>query len=69
MQRRCALLALLLLLLLLTPILTAAQSGGEEELIKASRPDIADPAEFQPPGVLQIEYGIDATFRAEEFRD
>lgn len=69
MHRRCALFALLLLLLLLTPVLTNAQSGVEEELIKASRPDVTDPAEFQPPGVLQIEYGIDANFRTEEFRD
>ena len=43
--------------------------GEEEEIIKPSRPDLADPAEFQRPGVLQVEYGFDAAFRAEEFRD
>lgn len=59
------------LLLLLTAASTLAQQSqsGEEELIKPSRPDVADPAEFQPPGVLQVEYGIDANFRSEEFRD
>lgn len=41
----------------------------DEELIKPSRPDVAEPADFQPPGVLQIEFGGDAVFRAEEFRD
>lgn len=43
-------------------------SGEEEELIKSSRPGIANPAEFQKPGVLQLEYGYDANFRAEDFR-
>ncbi len=59
------------LALLLTAASTPAQQSqsSEDELIKPSRPDVADPAEFQPPGVLQVEYGIDANSRAEEFRD
>ncbi len=40
----------------------------DEDLIKPSRPSIANPAEFQKPGVLQIEYGYDGNFRADEFR-
>lgn len=44
-----------------------AQQASEEEVIKPSRPDVADPAEFQAAGVLQIEYGVDANFRAEDF--
>ncbi len=45
------------------------QSEDEEEkFIVSGRPGEADPAEFQKPGVLQVEYGIDASFRAEEFR-
>lgn len=47
------------------------QSGDqqeEEEFIKPSRPGVASPAEIQKPGVLQVEYGYDANFRAEEFR-
>ncbi len=40
----------------------------DEDLIKPSRPGIANPAEFQKPGVLQIEYGYDGNFRADEFR-
>jgi len=49
----------------------AQQSSSEEEdedLIKPGRPSIANPAEFQKPGVLQIEFGYDGNFRAEEFR-
>lgn len=40
----------------------------EEDLIKPARPSVANPAEFQKPGVLQIEYGYDADFRAADFR-
>ena len=48
----------------------AQQSSSEkdEDLIKPSRPTIANPAEFQKSGVLQIEYGYDGNFRADEFR-
>lgn len=42
--------------------------GEEEEYIKPARPGVANPAEPHKPGVLQIEYGYDANFRAEEFR-
>lgn len=45
------------------------QSGEEEEdFIKPGRPGVANPAEIQKAGVLQLEYGYDANFRAEEFR-
>ena len=40
----------------------------EEEFIKPSRPNITNSAEFQKPGVLQIEYGYDGNFRSDEFR-
>lgn len=48
-------------------------SGGEQEdddenFIKPSRPTVANPAEFQRAGVLQIEYGYDSNFRASDFR-
>ncbi len=48
----------------------AQQSSSEEDedLIKPSRPTIANSAEFQKPGVLQIEYGYDGNFHAAEFR-
>lgn len=60
------LLSTLLLLLTATSTLAQQSQTGEEELIKPSRPDVADPAEFQPPGVLQVEYGIDANFCADD---
>lgn len=46
------------------------QSSGqeEEEFIKPSRPTLANPAEIQKPGVLQVEYGYDGNFRADDFR-
>ena len=38
----------------------------EEEFIKPSRPGVANPAEIQKAGVLQVEYGYDANFRSQE---
>ncbi len=53
----------------LPPIATQQQgSQEEEEFIKPSRPGVANPAEIQKPGVLQLEYGYDANFRSSEFR-
>jgi hypothetical protein len=48
----------------------AAQQSSqeEEEFIKPSRPGVANPAEIQKAGVLQLEYGYDSNFRADEFR-
>lgn len=39
-----------------------------QDMIKPSRPTVANPAEFQPPGVLQIEFGYDGNFRSKETR-
>ena len=47
---------------------SSPQQQEEEEFIKPGRPSVANPAEFQKPGVLQVEYGYDANFRGEEFR-
>jgi hypothetical protein len=54
----------------LPPVNAAAQSGQEEEeeFIVPARPGVADPAEIQKAGVLQLEYGYDANFRAGDFR-
>lgn len=46
----------------------SAQQAEEEEFIKPSRPGIANPAEIQKPGVLQLEVGHDGNFRASEFQ-
>jgi Putative MetA-pathway of phenol degradation len=51
------------------PAKTTQQSSNRgEEYIKPSRPGVANPAGIQKSGVLQVEYGYDATFRAESFR-
>lgn len=47
---------------------TARAQGQEREFIEPSRPSVANPAEFQQPGVFQLEYGYDGNFRADEFR-
>jgi hypothetical protein len=39
----------------------------EEEFIKPSRPSVANPAEIQKAGVLQLESGYDVNLRSEEF--
>lgn len=54
----------------LPPAGAQTQSGKqeEEEFINPARPGVSNPAEIQKPGVLQIEYGYDANFRAKDFR-
>ncbi|HEX8115924.1 MAG TPA: transporter [Pyrinomonadaceae bacterium] len=44
------------------------QSEEEEDFIKPARPTVATSAEIQKAGVLQVEFGYDSNFRAEEFR-
>jgi hypothetical protein len=46
----------------------AQQSQEEEEFIKPARPTVANPAEIQQAGVLQVEFGYDGLFRSDEFR-
>ncbi len=46
----------------------AQQSSDEEKLIEPSRPNVANSAEFQKPGILQVEFGYDGNFRSEDFR-
>lgn len=40
----------------------------DEDFIQPGRPGVSSPAEFQRPGVLQLEFGYDANFRADDFR-
>ena len=40
----------------------------EEEFIKPSRPGVANTAEIQQAGVLQLELGYDVNLRSQEFR-
>ena len=53
---------------LLPPVISPQSQSEEEDFIKPSRPSVANPAEIQKAGVLQIEFGYDGNFRAEEFR-
>lgn len=50
--------------------LPAAQvtQDEDEDFIVPARPGVSDPAEIQKAGVLQVEYGYDANFRASDFR-
>jgi hypothetical protein len=52
----------------LLPVASPQSQTEEEDFIKPSRPGVASPAEIQKAGVLQIEFGYDGNFRAEEFR-
>lgn len=38
------------------------------EFIVPARPTVSNPAEFQKPGVLQLEFGYDGNFRAADFK-
>lgn len=50
------------------PKSVAEPQQEDEDFIKPSRPSVANPAEIQKAGVLQLEYGYDANFRSSEFR-
>jgi hypothetical protein len=53
----------------LLPHAPRKQPRGQEEVeIKPSRPTVANPAEIQKAGVLQVEFGYDDLFRSDEFR-
>lgn len=52
----------------LLPVMSPQTQSEEEDFIKPGRPSVANPAEIQKAGVLQIEFGYDGNFRAEEFR-
>lgn len=41
-----------------------SESGGEHDFIVPARPTFSNPAEFQKPGALQLEYGYNANFHA-----
>jgi hypothetical protein len=49
-----------------TPAVCRAQqpASDEPDFIVPARPTVSNPAEFQRPGVLQLEYGFDSDFRA-----
>ncbi len=40
----------------------------EPDFIVPSRPTVSNPAEFQKPGVLQVEFGYNGNFRSTDFK-
>jgi hypothetical protein len=42
--------------------------GEDQDFIVPARPTVSNPAEFQQPGVLQLEYGYNANFHARGVR-
>src|SRR5262245_11787493 len=46
------------------PPASGGESGSEQDFIVPARPTFSNPAEFQRPGVLQLEYGYNANFHA-----
>ena len=51
------------------PFITRTGNQQKDDFIKPSRPTEAEPADIQKVGVLQLEFGLDASFDAEEFRN
>ncbi|MEP6903091.1 MAG: transporter [Actinomycetota bacterium] len=43
-------------------------ADDEPDFIVPARPTVSNPAEFQKPSVLQLEFGYDANFHASQFR-
>src|SRR5438874_2962965 len=41
-------------------------AADEPDFIVPSRPTVSNPAEFQKPGVLQLEFGFNSNFHAPE---
>jgi hypothetical protein len=58
----------LALLVLFLIVKVPAQKSPEAKLIEPTRPTIANSAEFQEPGILQVEYGYDGFYRSDNFR-
>ena len=59
--------SVLLLLIIAGAFVARAQGSGspsEPDFIVPSRPTVSNPAEFQQPGVLQLEFGYSANFHA-----
>jgi hypothetical protein len=47
-----------------SPTASASPGMDEPDFIVPSRPTVSNPAEFQRPGVLQLEFGFNSNFRA-----
>lgn len=47
-----------------TPLPALNSESDEPDFIVPARPTVSNPAEFQKPGVLQLEFGFNANFKA-----
>ena len=63
---RCALLLLLVACSSLVSLAQTADPPPEPDFIVPARPTVSNPAEFQKPGVLQLEFGFNRSLRATE---
>ena len=61
---RCGLLMLLLVAGALVASAQSSTPSREPDFIVPARPTVSNPAEFQQPGVLQLEFGYSANFHA-----
>ena len=70
--RSCSILAIFLFSAVITNAQTATLSptpdDDEPEYIVPSRPTVSNPAEFQKPGVLQLEFGYNGYYRSSDFK-
>jgi hypothetical protein len=62
-MRSFSLFFLLCLCALVAYAQNAPSSSDEPDFIVPSRPTVSNPAEFQRPGVLQLEFGFNSNFR------
>ena len=50
-----------------TPVPSISSENDEPDFIVPARPTVSNPAEFQKPGVLQLEFGVGSNFNAPAF--
>ena len=75
-MKRLSIFFIILVFITLSAVAVNAQTAtpsptpedDEPEFIVPSRPTVSNPAEFQKPGVLQLEFGYDGNFHSTDFK-
>ena len=75
-MKRLSIFFIILVFITLSAVAVNAQTAtpsptpedDEPEYIVPSRPTVSNPAEFQKPGVLQLEFGYDGNFHSTDFK-